>query len=815
MAEPNKIKEFPQISNKLIAPTKKSLFERQKAEAEAKRQREEAETAAVYDDFVKSFEGGSETGTGPATSTAPVVGPPAGSRGGGFGGVSKRHFAPSGPRGSSGPGSLGPPPSLSRKRNLDGSFPPQKDREHGLFAFENSAAEPLDAAAAFQESDEEDAKASNSRTAERVPPKPTLHLSSLPPGTSSAVIKSLFPGTLVVDAVRVLPPSGPGSTERKSMSAIVTLAKDTPASDIENVIISLQHRYLGWGHYLSLSRHLSSAALGSMALGNLAAGSGAASLPFGARPVPIGPGPLLSRAPPPDLHGRGFAPPSSYLPSGAGQFGRGQAPVQVNIAPPSDIKQLKLIHKTIEALITHGPEFEALLMSRHEVQRHERWAWLWDPRSAGGIWYRWRLWQIVTGLQAGNQRPRYSDPTSRLFDSGASWLPPEKSLPFEFITHFDEFVSDPEYDSSEEDESGDEGRERRHNHGGAPPEGVVQEKEMLYLNPLQKAKLTHLLARLPTTTAKLRKGDVARVMAFAINHAGEGADEIVDMIVSNIERPFALTSANVDRVKVDEVKEPQTQGEDTEKRHEREDPSSSKLIALYIVSDILSSSSTSGVRHAWRYRQLFESALKNRKVFEGLGRLEKDLQWGRLRAEKWKRSVNVVLSLWESWCVFPQTAQEHFLAVFTNPPPTLAEQQSAAAEAAAKLKVGVESSTKSKWKSVDADNIQQDDHRNTEAERIVSNSNGAPTVVFDGEPMDEDDVDGEPMEDVDGEPMDEDMDGEPMNEDDNVLRNTQVEIPSEDFEMKERKDVEPETDGSKPRRRRPKAEDMFADSDED
>ncbi|KAI5285444.1 hypothetical protein KEM55_000659, partial [Ascosphaera atra] len=41
---------------KVSAPLRKSLFERQKAEAQAKRQREKEETAAVYEDFVKSFE---------------------------------------------------------------------------------------------------------------------------------------------------------------------------------------------------------------------------------------------------------------------------------------------------------------------------------------------------------------------------------------------------------------------------------------------------------------------------------------------------------------------------------------------------------------------------------------------------------------------------------------------------------------------------------------------------------------------------------------------------------------------------------------
>ncbi|KAL8825552.1 MAG: hypothetical protein Q9191_004336, partial [Dirinaria sp. TL-2023a] len=56
MGQDSKIREFPDISSKLTAPTKKSVFERQKAEAEAKRQREQEETAAVYEDFVKSFD---------------------------------------------------------------------------------------------------------------------------------------------------------------------------------------------------------------------------------------------------------------------------------------------------------------------------------------------------------------------------------------------------------------------------------------------------------------------------------------------------------------------------------------------------------------------------------------------------------------------------------------------------------------------------------------------------------------------------------------------------------------------------------------
>lgn len=850
MAGKSKIEEFPDISSKLTAPTKKSIFERQKAEAEAKRQREQAETAAVYEDFVKSFEDQDEPSAPSAGGLRSGAGGLSGTLGAGpgFGGPSKRHFTgpPTGPaagrglggsRGGSGPGSLGPPPPiLSRKRAHDGTQAPYRDGTQGLFAFENSSVGTVDAALAFQTSDDEDDKAVSGQPRERTAPKPTLHFSSLPPGTSPALIKSLFSSSIMIDAVRILPPSGAGTLERKSFSAIVTLAKDTPANDIEAAVNSLQNRYLGWGFYLSLSRHLSSAALtaGVPVVGGTI--SATSSLPFGAKPIPTGPGGGLNRAPPPGLHRGGFAPPSSYAPTGPGQFGRGAPPVQVNVNPPSDLKQLKLIHKTLEALLTHGPEFEALLMSRANVQREEKWAWLWDPRSVGGVWYRWRLWEILTGSQSGSGYGRSQNKRmpQHVFDGGATWLVPERGLRFEYTTRLDEFVSDSDYDSSEDEDSADEGgRQHRQNRGGAPPSDAphtaTEGDGQAYLNPFQKAKLTHLLARLPTTNAKLRKGDVARVTAFAIEHAGEGADEVVDLIVSNIEHPFNFTSANTDRPEP-ETSDREDDDPDSKDRSSKEtqDTSPSKLIALYLVSDILSSSSTSGVRHAWRYRQLFEAALKHRRIFEHLGRLDKQMQWGRLRAEKWKRSVGSILTLWEGWCVFPQASQEHFAAVFANPPLTAAEE--AAHAEAEKSAAQAAEKAKSKWKTVDVEaRLQEGPRPDLKAEVEVGEEE---EMDVDGERMveEDEDVDGEPMDDdvddVDGEPMEEEVEEEPT---DGAERGNHTED-NNDGRRQDQADegLKPLTsndggtgDVNKPaertlgKRRRPKAEDMFADSDED
>lgn len=833
MAQSSKIKEFPDITTKLTAPTKKSLFERQKAEAEAKRQREQQETAAVYEDFIKSFDDADDSTSVGNRNFQGGAGSESLGAGRTFGGPSKRHFSgpPTGPasRGGfgggrgSGPGSLGPPPpSLSRKRAHDGSHPLQKDPNASLFAFEDSITG--DPKSAFLALDDED-KSGRARLQERATPKPTIKMSSLPPGTSPAVIKSLLPLTLQVDAVKIIPPAGPGNTERRSHSAIVTLAKDTPAVDIDAVVSALQNRYLGRGFYLSLSRYLSSVAVGAER--STSGIPSSSSLPFGAKPIPTGPGSNF-RAPP-GSHRGGFAPPQSYAPSGPIHIGRGGPQMQITVKPPSDLKQLKLIHKTLEALLTHGPEFEALLMSRREIQMEERWAWLWDSRSTGGVYYRWRLWDILTGAQNNNAMGRHGSDSSThlLFEGGATWVPPEKNLPFEYTTRIEQFVSDSEYDSSEDEDSGDEGRRRHlHHHGGAPPPeiGNMEGDDQAYLNPLQKAKLTHLLARLPTTNAKLRRGDVARVTAFAIQHAGEGADEVVQMITSNVQTPFSFSGANPDhKTQVEDTgKDDEEPPDDEKKANEKEDTSSSMLIGLFVISDILSSSSTSGVRHAWRYRQLFEAALRQHHVFESLGRLEKVMHWGRMRANKWKRSVLSVLTLWEGWCVFPEASQQHFTSVFTNPPLTVEEE--AAVVASEKASVAA-LAAKSKWKTVE---------EKAQAETWTPES-AHPSHPDMRDEMDVDiDVDGEPMADdeyLDGEPMDdENIDGEPMADDDEEHLPKADSLVGEDLahgipspagveravdtspsrDARSDKAKEPPVNG---RRRRPKAEDMFADSD--
>ena len=667
MSDSSKTKDFPDLSSKLSAPTKKSLFERQKAEAEAKRAREEAATAAVYEDFVKSFDD-DDGGAGERSGARPA--PPSASYGLGPG---KRHFTSTIGR-SSGPGSLGPvpqnrssgpgslglaPSTFNRKRGYDDSF--SNKRSHGMFSYNDPGTRE-----AFKPSDDEDERTAESRAEDRAAAKPTIQLLSLPPGISQAAIKALIPPVLTVDNVRITTSQTPSgqNTERKSSSVIVTLAKETPASDIDTVVNTLQNRYMGFGHYLSISRHLSSAVVNTN-LANISGYSAGGNMPFGARPLPqVG---SLNRAPPPSH--RGFAPPTSYDIRSA----RPNAGLQVTVQPPSDLKQLKLIHKTLEALLTHGPEFEALLMSRPSVQKEEKWAWLWNARSSGGVYYRWKLYDLVTS--SGRPQNRVGGDTQFLFDKAAAWLPPDQSLRYEYTTEMSEFVSDPDYDSSDEEDYEDRRDHENQNTGGLAQDGDLTAEGKGYLTPIAKAKLVHLLARLPESNSKLRKGDIARITAFAIDHAGAGADEVVNLIISNVLLPFRYTEANPDLGEVEkeeaDARFAETEGRDgtpttrMEGGKMKRDSSSASLVGLYVISDILSSSSTSGVRHAWRYRSLFEAGIKQQSIFEVLGRMDRELQWGKLKADKWKRSIQAVLSLWEGWCVVGQLLKSS-TRTFTN-----------------------------------------------------------------------------------------------------------------------------------------------------
>ncbi|KAF3924851.1 hypothetical protein ABW21_db0204427 [Orbilia brochopaga] len=753
--------QFPNIKEKLEAPTKKSAFERAKAEAEAKRKREAEETAAVYKEFVESFEDNSR----PSYSRS--------SDRGGYGsrsnfgqsragptGLGKRHFTGSQTRSAiSGPGTLGPLPT--KKRDLDmyrdesghgrgGGYPrgsggaSSSSGNTGILGFDDAGdygppkAAKSDKGMKFGEDDDDYEDASRGKKEQA---KPTISMTHLPPKTNRTMIMEMmqpyFP-KLSSSQVSMQPVGGTGSSGRKSMSALVTLQADTAASEIDAAVNGLSNKYLGSGFRLAISRHLPSTAINSAIAPTTALHNSA---PFNARTVFSG----VGRG----GFGRGgFAPPAAFGHQGSSSASNSK--FIVSVTAPKDLKTLRLIHKTVEAVITHGPEFEALLMAMPSIVADERYFWLWDNKSLEHVYYRWRLWDIfTTNGSAKEQKERsYAGTTiTHIFDNSISWeLPPKKQQKFEFVTELKDFIEDEDYhSSSDEDEDAHQAQDTNPN----------AEDTKTYLGPLRRAKLYHLLARVPITTGTLRRGDVARVTAFAVENA-YAAEEIVEILCANVSRPIAFSSANPDH----EPSAILTDKSASATNVTKEDQTPAKLIALYLISDVLSNSGL-GVRNIWRYRQCFDQRLREGKIFEGLAEVGDKENWGKIRQEKWRRSIQVVLSLWENWNIFPQTSHEALRVAFREP--SAPQQLQVAAPEAQKADTvpQVSSSTaKSRWRSVPEEQ---------ESGSVKFNPYLADTAENEEPEEEEEDVDGEELleDDVDGEPMEEDdVDGSPMAEDD-------------------------------------------------
>jgi len=690
MAEKKDLGKFPDINDKLNAPKKVSTFEKQRQEAESKRLREEAETRKALRDFQDAFEdddeddpisqlarGYSSTGTRSAAGPYSAQG-------------SSRHFTQDRPR-NAGPGSLGPAPNLKRKFDQDderGRMRSDRYDNPSRRGLPSTSQRGTGKGLGLDDEDEEE-DISRMRAHEPSVRKPTILLQSLPLALTKDDLSRILPGSLRVDGIEFL--KQPRGDQQRTLSAIVTATADTPIGEIDGIVVSLQGKYLGFGCYLKITRHLSTSggsATGLSSLSNLNDIQ-----PFGAKQAINHPViDQLKFAPPPNSYGQ-QPPPGHYQPQQAQQ----QGALQVYVTPPTDVKQLKLINSTVESLMTYGADFEALLMERPEVQQDEKWAWLFDPTSQGGVYYRWLVWtQCLGESQVGPNE------VIRLFDYGPTWSAPAEKPRFDLVTDFEDLADDEEYVSSE-DESGDEGERKQYNSGNTQvslDDGPTNSAPR-YLNPYRRAKLTHLLARIPESIALLRVGDVARVTNFVVNNAGQGAEEIVDMLLTNIEFPFRqivtynttmpTNSGNEDR------KRPEADTSDSNTPNGRKDTSNAKLIGLYLVSDAIQASSTSGVRDAWKYRTLFETALVSRKIFSQLGQLEKDFAWGKMKSDQWKRKIGMILGLWEQWSVFPSEVQEGFKTSFAEPELSAAEKAEREAEEAREK----ERERQARWRSAD------------------------------------------------------------------------------------------------------------------
>ena len=139
--------------------------------------------------------------------------------------------------------------------------------------------------------------------------------------------------------------------------------------------------------------------------------------------------------------------------------------------------------------------------------------------------------------------------------------------------------------------------------------------------------------------------DVAAISVFAVEHAAEGMDEVVHILVSNIIAPFQLTEANTRNFTGD------AEGKDDLRRP---DIRQVTMSALAIISDVLLvTAKESGV--SYKYRLAIGTQLVDRKVFEHLEQLPAQLEMGRMSERSYRDEVNSVLKLWQDEHLFDET----------------------------------------------------------------------------------------------------------------------------------------------------------------
>ncbi|KAF2167775.1 hypothetical protein M409DRAFT_65876 [Zasmidium cellare ATCC 36951] len=834
MAGDDDPKEFPDVSHKLSAPKKLSAFERERQAAERKRRRAEAEDQAELKRFEEEFgNDGGNSNNDDYDGFPRFPNAPSGPRnsGMGFGGPPSRYGGPPGRFGGpsrGGPGSLGPvagpPPSLKKKRALEERREEQEARrEHEDFTAQYLGRNKGHGQYASTRDDE---------MQDELFSRPTVQMSNLPPSSNEHTIRSLLRGHLQVHSVQLQPPSGPLSKGRRSVAASAQLAADTSTAKIESAVSALRRKYLGCGYSLEISRHLSSTSL------NVPSAMAVSSAePFGAQKIDREQTGISNRnAPPPHQ----FAPPEYYEPHAQHTI---PANAYVAVEPPADLKITRAIHTLADRLLSepdsgHALQLEAMLMALPEIQKDERFAFLYDSRSPAGVYYRFLLWSnnALQMIQARNDSAE--GPERVLDDVVLDWVPPAGKVPFADLTSLGEVLDHENYPSDDEsdlDDPGD-GGER----GG---EKRSESNDSTCLTPLQVAKLSWLLARMPTETKDLQKWQVAGITSFAVRHARVGAEQIVDMLVLNIEKPYARSSC----ARFGKEGDMQNDDDDYEPGQELpnitppvveagvgkpdpEDPSETTFVALYLINDILQSCATA--KNAWRYRTLFENVFKQRKIFERLGQVPKDAGWGRMKDERWRRRIQALIDIWKLKNIFADDSFKTFEDAVKD-----SSDGKDASKTTEEPKKKTEEKLLGRFKRIDgvgasssgsaspAPAAQESNPQDLTAQ--PSDLDGVPMDDLDGEPME--DLDGEPMEDLDGEPMD-DLDGVPTDDVDEGHPNDQ---PMEDapaptdppkseasttasksgFSIKGSKNSQPAA--VEPPKRRKLAEDMFADSDEE
>ena len=464
------------------------------------------------------------------------------------------------------------------------------------------------------------------KAAENVYTTVVAKASNLPLGITPARVEELFSGFPQLKVVKVekISPSqsiGPPQRTRPSASMKVTFDKAATARDLDGAMNKMNDKkYLGKGYYLHLDRYL----------GGRSVSTKQHEEPFGAA-----------------LHdvevAKGFAPPPDL---GGTSRDRAREDVAnkrllVTANAPPDLPTLRLIHQTIEGVLEGGAEFEAALMQDEHVQSSERFAWLFDQKHPLNRYYRWRLHEILTSTT----RPD-------VFQRNPDWRGPKEALKDEFASGLWDLSPTHEDVGSDDDDlpvhtrtalpDGD-------NYPGRADTGYG------VMPPRSRALLIWMLATLPPSAAL--SNEIAAFSAFAVEHVNKGMNEIVSLLISNVFQPFFLSKASPKFASKDI-------SDEEEGRFRGQIPQLTTN-ALRIISDVARTTQKEPGM-AYRYRGVIGLQLTDRKVFDHLEKLPRNLELGRLAENQYRDDVNAILKVWMNESLFEKEILEHIEYAFNG-----------------------------------------------------------------------------------------------------------------------------------------------------
>ncbi|KAK7202401.1 hypothetical protein BZA70DRAFT_286088 [Myxozyma melibiosi] len=630
----------------------KTAFERAREAEDAKRRREEEETRAAYEDFVRSFQDDSQ-------STVDFVG----SGGSGYRAGEQSRFVP--PKRKLNSSSFEPADrseddssNLPKRRQLDAPLlRPDQARMNRLFS--------TDAEAAQETARREDQIALAART---------LSLGCVPSDATAEFVRQIFSssGVGTVEQV-ILQPAAADGEPRKTRGRTVSVVLRN-AEEVERCRTTLDGKYLGRGYWLQ-------AWIGRNA--GLSSRLERTGLPFNAMELSSSRG------------DGGRRPPPSHGGSWAAGGGTWQKQAYVHVQYPSSLKDLRRIHAMVENVKKHGPEFEAAIM--HRERMNPDFAFLFDCDLPEHVYYRWKLWSLCSGDGIETWDEKHT-PTE-IFRGRELWIPPI----------FTWTVEDELRRLDGEDMDDEEEAQKKLAASRGEPEWTPT-----WLGPTIRLHLTLLLQHI-----SMRRGAIARVMAFAIDNA-YAAEEIVDVICQSIVSKSASTQIRAAR--------------------------------LWAVGDILYNSGmgVGGVaKGVWKYRTLFQTKLV--EVFEGLNEVYRSFE-GRIRADNFRRQIMSIISVWEGWNIFTHDAFTTMTNKFLGTEDKASESENAPPSAAVPVdKASSFRALANRWKKIDQQHREEkaEEPDKEKEEGAVGSDAGEGSVAI--EDLIDPELDGEPMTDSDEE----------------------------------------------------------------